>query len=181
MDCKAAPGPGFLNAPGFEIVDVPEQKTIFILDIAGAHSWRAIYMDGRGIPSQRISGPLNLGHSIGNWEGDMLVVDSVGFNEKQWAAGAFPNTSQLHMIERISRPNLGTLTYQVTIDDPGRTPSLGPEAGPFPKRPDRSGFRAARCSNIFAKTLGDKHGDTSGTQAPFHNYQRSKRYPSAGW
>jgi hypothetical protein len=119
VDCKAAPGPGFLNAPGFEIVDVSEQKTIFILDIAGAHSWRVIYMDGRPHPKPEDLRPTYLGHSIGSWDGDTLVIDSVGFNEKQWASGAFPNTSQLHMIERISRPNLRTLMYQVTIDDPG--------------------------------------------------------------
>src|SRR5688572_20051131 len=44
--CKPASGPGFFNAPGFEIVDVPELKRIFILNIAGPHSWRVIYMDG---------------------------------------------------------------------------------------------------------------------------------------
>jgi hypothetical protein len=119
VDCKAAPGPGFLNAPGFEIVDVPEQKSIFILDIAGAHSWRVIYMDGRPHPKPEDLRPTYLGHSTGSWDGDTLVIDSVGFNEKQWAVGAFPNTSQLHMTERISRPNLRTLMYQVTIDDPG--------------------------------------------------------------
>ena len=46
VGCKAAGGPGFFNAPGFEIVDVPELKSIFILNIAGPHSWRVIYMDG---------------------------------------------------------------------------------------------------------------------------------------
>jgi hypothetical protein len=96
---------------------VPEQKSIFILNIAGPHSWRVIYMDGRDHPKDLR--PTYLGHSIGHWEGDALVIDSVGFNEKQWAVGAFPNTEQLHMIERISRPNLKTLSYEATIDDPG--------------------------------------------------------------
>ena len=52
-------------------------------------------------------------------QGDTLVTDTVGFNEKQWAVGAYPNTSQMHMIERISRPNLTTITYEYTVDDPG--------------------------------------------------------------
>jgi hypothetical protein len=60
-----------------------------------------------------------LGHSTGRWEGESLVIDSVGFNEKQWVAGAYPTTSQLHLTERISRPNLRTLSYEATIDDPG--------------------------------------------------------------
>jgi hypothetical protein len=119
VDCKAAPGPSFLNAPGFEIVDVPELKSIFILDIAGPHSWRVVYMDGRPHPKPEDLRPTYLGHSIGKWDGDTLVIDSVGFNEKQWAAGAYPNTEQLHLTERFSRPNLKTLTYEVTIDDPG--------------------------------------------------------------
>ncbi len=115
--CKAAPGPSFFNSPGFEIVDVPEQKSIFILNIAGPHSWRVIYMDGRQHPAYLR--PTFLGHSIGHWDGDTLVIDTVGFNEKQWAVGAYPNTSQLHLIERISRPNLKTMNYEATIDDPG--------------------------------------------------------------
>ena len=119
VDCKASPGPSFFNSPGFEIVDVPELKSIFILNIAGPHSWRVIYMDGRPHPQGPDVRPTFLGHSVGHWEGDTLVIDSVGFNEKMWAVGAFPNTSQLHLVERISRPNLETLSYEVTVDDPG--------------------------------------------------------------
>jgi len=117
--CKAAPGPSFFNSPGFDIVDVPEMKSIFILNIAGPHSWRVIYMDGRPHPKAQDLRPTFLGHSVGHWEGGTLVIDSTGFNEKQWAVGAFPTTSQLHLIERISRPNLKTLNYEATIDDPG--------------------------------------------------------------
>lgn len=119
VDCKAAPGPAFLNAPGFEFVDVPELKSIFVVNIAGPHTWRVIYMDGRPHPQGEDVRPTYLGHSVGHWEGETLVVDSTGFNEKQWSVGAYPNTSQLHLIERISRPNLRTLAYEVTIDDPG--------------------------------------------------------------
>jgi hypothetical protein len=119
VDCKASPGPAFFNSPGFEIVDVPELKSIFILNMAGPHSWRVIYMDGRAHPQGEDVRPTYLGHSVGHWEGDTLVIDSVGFNEKQWAVGAFPNTAQLHLVERISRPSLKSLAYEVTVDDPG--------------------------------------------------------------
>ena len=60
--CKPATGPGFFNAPGFEIVDVPDEKKIYILDIAGPHSWRAVYMDGRQHPGRSpadLFGPLD--------------------------------------------------------------------------------------------------------------------------
>ena len=49
--CKPSGGTGFFNAPGFEIVDVPDEKKIYILDIAGPHSWRVVYMDGRPHPA----------------------------------------------------------------------------------------------------------------------------------
>jgi hypothetical protein len=115
--CKPTAGNGFFTAPGFEIVEVPEEKKVYILDIAGPHSWRVIYMDGREHPASLR--PSYLGHSIGRWDGDTLAIDSVGFNEKQWVAGGYPTTEQLHMVERISRPNLRTLSYEYTIDDPG--------------------------------------------------------------
>lgn len=119
VGCKATSGPLFFNAPGFEIVDVAELKTIFILNIAGPHSWRVIYMDGRPHPAGDDLRPTYLGHSVGRWETDTLIIDSVGFNEKQWLGGSFPTTDKLHLIERISRPNLKTLSYEFTIDDTG--------------------------------------------------------------
>src|SRR5687767_7201763 len=82
VHCKPGSGPSFFNAPGFEIVDVPELKKVFILNIAGAHSWREIYMDGRPHPTGDDLRPTFLGHSTGRWEGDTLVIDTVGFNEK---------------------------------------------------------------------------------------------------
>jgi hypothetical protein len=117
--CKPGGGPSFFNAPGFEIVEAPELKSIFILNIAGSHSWRVIHMDGRPHPTGAALRPTYLGHSVGRWDGDTLVIDSVGFNEKQWMVGSYPTTEKLHLTERISRPNLKTLSYEATIDDPG--------------------------------------------------------------
>jgi hypothetical protein len=119
VDCKPSPGPSFLNAPGFELVEVPELKRVYILNIAGAHSWREIFMDGRAHPPADKLRPSFLGHSVGHWEGDTLVIDSVGFNEKQWPARAYPTTKQLHLIEKFSRPSLKSIAYEFTIDDPG--------------------------------------------------------------
>src|SRR3954468_13534446 len=115
--CMPTSGPGFFNAPGFDFVDAPDQQSLFILNIAGPHSWRVIHMDGRPHPTGDALRPTFLGHSTGKWDGDTLVIDTVGFNEKQWAVGAYPNTSQMHMIERISRPDLTTIVYEATIDD----------------------------------------------------------------
>jgi ketosteroid isomerase-like protein len=60
------------------------------------------------------------GHSIGTWEGDTLVVDSVGFNEQGWLdATGRPRTEKLHVVDRIRRRDFGHLEIETTIDDPG--------------------------------------------------------------
>jgi hypothetical protein len=115
--CKPGGGPAFWNSPGFDIVQVPDLDEIYIVNIAGPHSWRVVYMDGREHPEDLR--PTYLGHSVGRWEEDTLVIDTVGFNEKTWIRGSYPTTKQLHVIERIARPALDFLTYRVTIDDPG--------------------------------------------------------------
>jgi hypothetical protein len=83
---------------------------------AGAH--RVVYMDGRPHPPDPF--PTWWGHSIGRWDGDTLVIDTVGFNDKFWFdRKGTPHTEQLHTIERWTRPNMGTLVNTITIEDPG--------------------------------------------------------------
>jgi hypothetical protein len=117
--CKASGGPRqFITPYGFEIVDMPELERIFVFDIGGPHSYRIIYMDGRGHPED--PEPTYYGHSVGHWEGDTLVVDTVGFNERFWTnRDGFPHTDQLHLTERITRIDFDTLDYEVTFEDPG--------------------------------------------------------------
>jgi hypothetical protein len=117
--CKPAGGPRqFMSPYGLEIVDVPELRRVYIFNISNAMSYRTIYMDGRGHP--RDVAPAYLGHSIGRWDGDTLVIDTVGFSENVWMnRDGLPHTSQLHLVERVTRPNFETLDYEVTIDDPG--------------------------------------------------------------
>jgi len=82
------------------------------------HSYRQIFMDGRAHPKDL--NPTWYGDSIGKWEGDTLVVDTVGFNDKFWFDFAgHPHTEKLHVIERFKRPDFGHLEFEVTIDDPG--------------------------------------------------------------
>jgi hypothetical protein len=85
---------------------------------AGAH--RVIYMDGRKHPDPDTLIPSWWGHSVGRWEGDTLIVDTVGYNDKFWFDfRGHPHTERLHTIERYTRRNFGTLTNEVTIEDPG--------------------------------------------------------------
>ena len=83
---------------------------------AGAH--RVVYMDGRKHPIDPL--PTLWGHSIGRWEGDTLVIDTIGYNDKFWFdSRGTPHTEKLHTIERWTRINYGTLVNEFTIDDPG--------------------------------------------------------------
>ncbi len=57
---------------------------------------------------------------MGQWEGDTLVLNSIGYNDRFWFTnGGLPHTEALHLTERISRPDFNTLKYEVTVDDPG--------------------------------------------------------------
>ena len=83
---------------------------------SGAH--RVIYMDGRRHPADPV--PTWWGHSIGWFEDDTLVVDTVGYNDKFWFdSRGTPHTEQLHTVERWTRVNFGTLVNDFTLDDPG--------------------------------------------------------------
>ena len=58
-----------------------------------------------------------MGDSRGRWEGDTLVVDTIGFNEKTELQG-YRHSEALHMVERFRRTDFETIQYEVTIDDP---------------------------------------------------------------
>jgi hypothetical protein len=79
--------------------------------------YRQIFMDGRPLPVD--PNPSFMGYSIGRWEGDTLVVESTGFNERTWLDfGGHPHSEALKMTERIRRTNLGRLEIEVKIEDP---------------------------------------------------------------
>jgi hypothetical protein len=100
----------------WRIVTTPTH--IFFLFEGNIHSYRQIFVDGRKHPDD--PDPTWYGHSIGHWEGDALVVDTVGFNDKFWFDfRGHPHTEKLHTIERYTRTDLGHLENKVTIDDPG--------------------------------------------------------------
>jgi hypothetical protein len=115
--CKPSGGARMFHTPyGFEILDLDDE--IIFLSVGAPHSWRVVHMDGREHPAN--PEPTWFGHSIGHWEGDVLVIDTVGFNDKFWfSRGGFPHTTALHTIERITRLDFDTLRYEITIDDPG--------------------------------------------------------------
>ena len=100
----------------WRIVQTPTH--IFFLFEANIHSYRQIFIDGRRHPVDL--DPTWYGHSIGRFEGDTLVVDTVGFNDRFWFDfKGHPHTERLHIVERYTRKGDTTLVNQITIDDPG--------------------------------------------------------------
>ncbi len=99
---------------GLKIVQTPDlivvlhdSRTIF----------RQIFTDGRPLPKD--PQPTWQGYSIGKWDGDTLVVDTIGQNGKTWLdMKGLPGTESLHVVERFRRPTIGRMEIKVTIDDP---------------------------------------------------------------
>ena len=82
------------------------------------HAFRVIPTDGRKHPDDM--DPSFMGDSVGRWEGDTLVVDVAGFNDKTWlgVGGASIHSDALHVVERYQRVDYDTITYNVVIEDP---------------------------------------------------------------
>jgi hypothetical protein len=97
-----------------EFLQTPARIVIFYESI---HTFRDIWMDGRKRPED--ADPLWMGFSVGRWEGNDLVVDTTGFNDKTWLnGGGYPHTEALHIIERFHRADLNHVQLEITIDDP---------------------------------------------------------------
>jgi hypothetical protein len=124
LDCKPPGGPRqFQQRYGFQFVEQPDFKRVFVLPGGANRNRRTIYTDGRKHVGQ-IQGnddnPLFYGHGVAHWEGDTFVVDMQRFAEEFWFDnGGLPHTEQLKLIERFTRTDMGTMRYEVTIDDPG--------------------------------------------------------------
>ncbi len=117
--CLPPGGPRAFGTP-YPAEVIQDDDRIIVIFEGGAHVWREIHMDGREHPDPEILNPTYFGHSVGRWEGDTLVIDTVGYNEKTWLDyGGHMHTEQLQTIERITRPDRNTLRYETTIDDPG--------------------------------------------------------------
>ena len=78
--------------------------------------YRQVFTDGRALPKD--PNPSWMGYSVGRWEGDVFVVESIGFNDKTWLDGiGQPHGERLRVIERLHRRDFGHLELAVTIDD----------------------------------------------------------------
>jgi len=104
----------YLHPLLMEIIQIPGR---ILLRFEFDHILREIWMDGRSHPSDLP--PSYMGHSIGKWEGETLVVDTTGFNDKTWLDRVGHRHSEdLHVIERFHRVDHDTLRDDITVEDP---------------------------------------------------------------
>ena len=101
----------------FQIYQLPD-RLIFVYE-GGAHMWRIVYTDGRKHSQDATDFPSYLGESIGHWEGDTMVVDTIGFKNGTWLdAAGHPHTEKLHVIQKYTRTSLDNLHEEAMIEDP---------------------------------------------------------------
>ena len=113
--CLPSGIPEKLNIPdGLKVVQTPD-LIVFLYE--SRTIYRQVFLDGRPLPKN--AQPTWMGYSVGHWEGDTLVVETIGQNGKTWLdMRGLPGTESLKVIERYSRPNIGQVNIEVTIDDP---------------------------------------------------------------
>ncbi|MBI3049707.1 MAG: hypothetical protein HYY76_15490 [Acidobacteria bacterium] len=107
-------GPAYLTSERmFKIVQTPGLILMLDPDV----TFRQIFMDGR--PLEKEPNPTWMGYSVGRWEGDMLVVESYGYNDKTWLDSyGHPHSEALRMTERYRRRDVGHMDIEVTFSDP---------------------------------------------------------------
>lgn len=141
-DCMPLGVPGSFNVPyPFQIIQAPKSITIFY---EYPNTFRIIPTDGR--PHRADLDPTWMGDSVAHWDGDTLVIDSTGFNEKTEVDG-YHHTEALHTVERIRRPDYNTLQYEVTIEDPNVFVGPWTETRTFTLHPELEKIGEFVCEN----------------------------------
>jgi hypothetical protein len=108
-------GPRFSHFVGLpkKVVQTPTLIVVLGEDL----SYRQIFLDGRPLPKD--PSPSFMGYSVGRWEGDTLVVETIGFKDRTWLDWAgHPHSEKLHLTERWRRLDFGRMEIQETFTDP---------------------------------------------------------------
>ena len=108
------PTAGLVSEP----VKIVQSPGLIVMLYESEDGHRQIYTDGRKLPKE-IAQPAWLGYSVGHWEGDTLVVDTAGFNDKSWLdVMGHPHSEALRIVERYRRRDFGHMDVEMTFDDP---------------------------------------------------------------
>jgi hypothetical protein len=96
-------------------LQIVQKPGLVVILYEAYHIFRVIPTDGRPHPADL--DPTWMGNSVGRWEGDTLVVDVTGFNDKT-EVGGFHHTTAFHVVERYRRPGYDYIQYEATVEDP---------------------------------------------------------------
>ena len=121
IGCAPPGGPGFFYKGNYAIKMIQTPNELVVLSEIFT-TYRVIYTDGRQHHKLEEIDPLYMGEAIGHWDGDTLVVDTIGVDTHTWVAGLlsrpFFASDVAHYTETFRRPNLNHFLYQFTLDDP---------------------------------------------------------------
>jgi hypothetical protein len=106
-------GPNYSTGGGMKrIIQTPSMIVLLQEDL----TYRVFHTDGRALEAE--PNPSWMGYSVARWEGDTLVVESNGFNDRTWLIGGYPHTEALRTTERFRRTDFGHMEFSVTFQDP---------------------------------------------------------------
>ncbi len=119
LECLPRGALSYFIGSGYAIQFVQNTRELVLITESDT-TWRYIPTDGR--PHPKYMDPQFNGNSVGHWEGDTLIVDTVSLDTRAWIGypeylGWFPS-DEVHYVERYSRPNADTFVYQATVEDP---------------------------------------------------------------
>ena len=161
------PTRGLQSTNPFQIIQTQNLIAIITEHI----DYRMVYIDGRH-PEDILDYPEWMGHSIGRWEGDTLVVDTVGMREETWLDTAgFEHSAKLHMTERLRKTGPDRIRLDVTIDDPVFYTKPFTFGHDLRRMPNDTRLMPARCADN-ERSLGDA---VKGVQGPEH--KRAPTFP----
>lgn len=153
-------GPTRMLQSAEDIMIFQQESMLGIISEHINDGYRIIYMNGKHPESMAY--PEWNGHSVGHWEGDILVVDTIGVREDSWLNSAgLQHSDQMHMVERFQKTSPDTFTVKVTIDDP--VYFTKPFTYGVAQLRDVNGFISERCSDT---PLDEKYTLTHGKAGP---------------
>ena len=112
--CLPASVPGTMNVLAFKMIQAPNQ---IVVVFENGDPVRQIHMDGRRLPTD--PNPSWMGYSVGAWQGDALVVQTIGITTRAWLDGfGHPRSENMRITERFRRRDFGHIDFEVSIEDP---------------------------------------------------------------
>jgi hypothetical protein len=112
--CLPASVPATMNVLAFKMIQTPNQ---IVVVFENGDPVRQIHMDGRSLPKD--PNPSWMGYSVGRWEGDTLVVDTIGITTRAWLDGlGHPRSEDMRITERYRRRDFGHMEFEVLLEDP---------------------------------------------------------------